>query len=66
VTRRERRGSLTPSFGPLFGPMPVGGQSKYRLGSRGLLGVVLPEELRRLRRTLREPGFLKDRRDLGV
>jgi hypothetical protein len=55
-----------PLFAPLFGPTPVGGKSKNRLGSRGLLGVVLAEELRRLGRTLREPGFLKDRRDLGV
>src|SRR6187399_699470 len=30
------------------------------------LGLVLAEELRRLGRTLRKPGFLKDRRDLGV
>src|SRR5829696_6934654 len=30
------------------------------------LGVVLAEELRRLGWTLRKPGFLKDRRDLGV
>jgi len=30
------------------------------------LGVVLAEELRRLGWTLREAGFLKDRRDLGV
>src|SRR4029077_375929 len=30
------------------------------------LGLVRAEELRRLCRTLRKPGFLKDRRDLGV
>ena len=30
------------------------------------LGVVLAEELRRLGRALRKPGFLKDRRDIGV
>ena len=36
------------------------GESVWRLG------VVLAEELRRLGRTLRKPGFLKDRRDLGV
>src|SRR6266571_4436108 len=34
--------------------------------ARACLGVVLTEELRRLGRTLRKPGFLKDRRDLGV
>jgi hypothetical protein len=30
------------------------------------LRLVLAEELGRLGRTLRKPGFLKDRRDLGV
>src|SRR5215212_1562215 len=34
--------------------------------ARTCLGVVLAEKLGRLRRTLRKPGFLKDRRDLGV
>src|SRR5688500_14512775 len=33
---------------------------------RACLGVVLAEELRRLGRTLRKPGFLKDRRDLRI
>ena len=33
--------------------------------ARAGLGVVLAEELRRLGRSLRKPGFLKDRRDSG-
>ena len=54
-------------FAPLFGPIPVGGKAKGLIGVGGAcLGVVLAEELRRLGRTLRKPGFLEDRRDLRV
>jgi hypothetical protein len=44
-----------------------GWRASFEGSDSGLaLGVVLAEELRRLGRTLRKPGFLKDRRDIGV
>src|SRR5215204_5089967 len=49
-----------------LGPIPVGASRRLYWSRATCLRVVPAAELCCLRRTLRKPGFLKDRRDLGV